>query len=140
MEMVFRRIEYWIEGDAADQMASVTLSNNRSRDIITIAHSLKALAQENNIAFVVTLTLDHVLESRSDKRPLLSHIPDAWVQTADLVMALYREDKYIEDTDRQNLVDVMILKNRIGATGNVSLYNRQALGEFRDLETLDGPT
>ena len=55
-------------------------------------------------------------------------------QDADVVLFIYREDYYIEDTDRQNIADVLVAKHRHGATGNVSLYFRKELTQFRDLE------
>jgi replicative DNA helicase len=55
-------------------------------------------------------------------------------QDADVVLFIYREDYYIEDTDRQNIADVLIAKHRHGATGTVSLYFRKELTQFRDLE------
>ncbi|MCL4862080.1 MAG: replicative DNA helicase [Caldilineaceae bacterium] len=55
-------------------------------------------------------------------------------QDADVVLFIYREDYYIEDTDRQNIADVLVAKHRHGATGTVSLYFRKELTQFRDLE------
>ena len=55
-------------------------------------------------------------------------------QDADVVLFIYREDYYIEDTDRQNIADVIVAKHRHGSTGTVSLYFRKELTQFRDLE------
>lgn len=55
-------------------------------------------------------------------------------QDADAVLFIYREDYYIEDTDRQNIADILIAKHRHGATGTVSLFFRKELTQFRDLE------
>jgi replicative DNA helicase len=55
-------------------------------------------------------------------------------QDADVVLFIYREDYYIEDTDRQNIADVLVAKHRHGATGTVSLFFRKELTQFRDLE------
>jgi replicative DNA helicase len=55
-------------------------------------------------------------------------------QDADAVLFIYREDYYIEDTDRQNIADVIVAKHRHGSTGTVSLYFRKELTQFRDLE------
>lgn len=55
-------------------------------------------------------------------------------QDADVVIFIYREDYYSEDTDRQNIADLMIAKHRHGSTGTVSLYFRKELTQFRDLE------
>ncbi len=55
-------------------------------------------------------------------------------QDADVVLFIYREDYYIEDTDRQNIADVLVAKHRHGSTGTISLYFRKELTQFRDLE------
>jgi replicative DNA helicase len=55
-------------------------------------------------------------------------------QDADVVLFIYREDYYVEDSDRQNIADVLVAKHRHGSTGNVSLYFRKELTQFRDLE------
>ncbi|MCB0065882.1 MAG: hypothetical protein KDD77_01960, partial [Caldilineaceae bacterium] len=55
-------------------------------------------------------------------------------QDADVVLFIYREDYYIEDTDRQNIADVIVAKHRHGSTGTVSLFFRKELTQFRDLE------
>jgi replicative DNA helicase len=55
-------------------------------------------------------------------------------QDADVVLFIYREDYYIEDTDRQNIADIIIAKHRHGSTGTVSLFFRKELTQFRDLE------
>ncbi|MCB0064795.1 MAG: replicative DNA helicase [Caldilineaceae bacterium] len=55
-------------------------------------------------------------------------------QDADAVLFIYREDYYIEDTDRQNIADIIVAKHRHGATGTVSLFFRKELTQFRDLE------
>ncbi len=55
-------------------------------------------------------------------------------QDADVVMFIYREDYYIEDTDRQNIADVIVSKHRHGSTGTASLYFRKELTQFSDLE------
>ena len=55
-------------------------------------------------------------------------------QDADVVLFIYREDYYIEDTDRQNVADVLVAKHRHGSTGTVSLFFKKELTLFRDLE------
>lgn len=55
-------------------------------------------------------------------------------QDADVVLFVYREDYYVEDTDRQNIADIIIAKHRHGSTGTVSLFFRKELTQFRDLE------
>ncbi len=75
-------------------------------------------------------------KARSDKRPMLSDLRESGSieQDADVVLFIYREDYYVEDSDRQNIADVMVAKHRHGSTGNVSLFFRKELTQFRDLE------
>ncbi|GIV76964.1 MAG: replicative DNA helicase [Litorilinea sp.] len=65
---------------------------------------------------------------------IVSHNSGSIEQDADVVLFIYREDYYIEDTDRQNIADVLVAKHRHGSTGTASLYFRKELTQFRDLE------
>lgn len=111
-------------------------NDNRQQEISYISRSLKALARELNVPVVALSQLSRAVESRSDKRPMLSDLRESGSieQDADVVLFIYREDYYAEDTDRQNIADVLVAKHRHGATGTVSLYFRKELTQFRDLE------
>jgi replicative DNA helicase len=111
-------------------------NDNRQQEISYISRSLKALARELNVPVVALSQLSRAVESRSDKRPMLSDLRESGSieQDADVVLFIYREDYYLEDTDRQNIADVLVAKHRHGATGTVSLYFRKELTQFRDLE------
>lgn len=109
---------------------------NRQQEISYISRSMKALARELHIPIIALSQLSRAVESRADKRPMLSDLRESGSleQDADAVLFIYREDYYIEDTDRQNIADIIIAKHRHGATGTVSLYFRKELTQFRDLE------
>lgn len=111
-------------------------NDNRQQEISYISRSLKALARELNVPVLALSQLSRAVESRADKRPMLSDLRESGSieQDADVVLFIYREDYYIEDTDRQNIADVLVAKHRHGATGTVSLYFRKELTQFRDLE------
>lgn len=111
-------------------------SENRQQEISYISRSLKSLARELNVPLIALSQLSRAVESRSDKRPMLSDLRESGSieQDADVVLFIYREDYYIEDSDRQNIADVLVAKHRHGSTGNVSLYFRKELTQFRDLE------
>jgi replicative DNA helicase len=111
-------------------------NDNRQQEISYISRSLKALARELNVPVVALSQLSRAVESRSDKRPMLSDLRESGSieQDADVVLFIYREDYYAEDTERQNIADVLVAKHRHGATGTVSLYFRKELTQFRDLE------
>jgi replicative DNA helicase len=111
-------------------------SENRQQEISYISRSLKALARELNVPVIALSQLSRAVEARSDKRPMLSDLRESGSieQDADVVLFIYREDYYVEDSDRQNIADVMVAKHRHGSTGSISLYFRKELTQFRDLE------
>ena len=80
--------------------------------------------------------LSRAVESRQDKRPILSDLRESGSieQDADVVLFIYREEMYVEETDRQNIADIIVSKHRNGPTGMVSLFFRKELTQFRDLE------
>jgi replicative DNA helicase len=111
-------------------------NENRQQEISYISRSLKSLARELNVPVIALSQLSRAVEARSDKRPMLSDLRESGSieQDADVVLFIYREDYYVEDSDRQNIADVMVAKHRHGSTGNVSLFFRKELTQFRDLE------
>jgi replicative DNA helicase len=111
-------------------------NDNRQQEISYISRSLKALARELNVPVVALSQLSRAVEARADKRPMLSDLRESGSieQDADVVLFIYREDYYIEETDRQNVADVLVAKHRHGATGTISLYFRKELTQFRDLD------
>lgn len=109
---------------------------NRQQEISYISRSLKALARELNVPVIALSQLSRAVESRADRRPMLSDLRESGSieQDADVVLFIYREDYYVEDTDRQNIADVLVAKHRHGSTGTISLFFRKELTQFRDLE------
>ena len=109
---------------------------NRQQEISAISRGLKNLARELNIPIIALSQLSRAVESRTDKRPMLSDLRESGSleQDADVVMFIYREDYYIEDTDRQNIADIIVAKDRDGETGTVSMYFRKELTKFSNLE------
>jgi replicative DNA helicase len=111
-------------------------SENRVQEISAISRGLKGLARELNIPVLALSQLSRAVESRQDKRPILSDLRESGSieQDADVVMFIYREEMYNEDTEKQNIADVLVAKHRNGPTGSVSLFFRKELTQFRDLE------
>jgi replicative DNA helicase len=111
-------------------------NENRQQEISYISRSLKALARELNVPVIALSQLSRAVESRSDKRPMLSDLRESGSieQDADVVLFIYRDDYYNEDSEQQNIADVIVAKHRHGSTGTVSLYFRKELTQFRDLE------
>ena len=120
-----------------DYMQLVTgKGDNREQEIAYISRSLKAMAKELNVPVLALSQLNRGVESRADKRPMQSDLRESGSieQDADVILFIYREDYYNEDTERQNVADVIIAKHRHGSTGTVSLFFRKELTLFRDLE------
>lgn len=111
-------------------------NENRQQEISYISRSLKSLARELNVPVIALSQLSRAVESRSDKRPMLSDLRESGSieQDADVVLFIYRDDYYNEDSEQQNIADVIVAKHRHGSTGTVSLYFRKELTQFRDLE------
>jgi replicative DNA helicase len=110
--------------------------NNRVQEISYLSRSLKGLARELNIPVVVASQLSRAVESRNDKRPLLSDLRESGSieQDADIVMFIYRDDYYNPETDQQNIAEILISKHRNGPTGMVPLYFRKELAQFLEVE------
>ena len=111
---------------------------NRQQEISHISRSLKALARELNVPVLALSQLSRAVESRADKRPMLSDLREsgALEQDADVVGFIYRDDYYNEESEQQNMADVIVAKHRHGSTGTVTLYFRKELSQFRDLEIM----
>jgi len=111
-------------------------NENRVQVISEISRSLKGLARELHIPVMALSQLSRAVESRPDKRPLLSDLRESGSieQDADVVMFLYREDYYDRETERKNMADVLVRKHRNGPVGEVELFFIPEYMRFRDLE------
>lgn len=113
-------------------------TGNRQQEISYISRSLKSLARELNIVVIAISQLSRAVEARGDKRPMLSDLRESGQieQDADEVLFLYREEYYLPETDRQNILDIILAKFRHGGTGTCSVYFRKECGRLRDLEII----
>ena len=111
--------------------------SNRNAELAVITRELKGIAVELNTPVLCLSQLNREGSKReTGDAPKLQELRDSGAieQDADVVIFVYREDYYNEDTDRQNIADLMVAKHRHGTTGTVSLYFRKELTQFRDLE------
>lgn len=109
--------------DYLQLMESKTKSSSRQQEISEISRSLKILAKELSIPVIALSQLSRATESRTDHRPMLSDLRESGAieQDADIVMFIHREDYYNQDTEKKNIAEVIISKNRSGSTGTVEL-------------------
>lgn len=110
--------------------------DNRQQEISEISRSLKALAREMNAPVIALSQLSRACETRTDHRPMLSDLRESGAieQDADVVMFLYRDDYYNKDTDRPNIAEVIIAKQRNGPIGTVDLGWQPQYTRFVNLE------
>jgi replicative DNA helicase len=111
-------------------------SSNRVQEVGEITRGLKNLARELGLPIVALAQLSRGVESRQDKRPMLSDLRDSGSieQDADIVMFIYRDDYYNPETsERPNIAEISIAKHRNGPTSTVDLYWNGASAEFNNL-------
>jgi replicative DNA helicase len=118
------------------QLMQSRRNDNRVQEISEISRGLKQLARELNIPVVALSQLSRAVESRADHQPLLSDLRESGSieQDADVVMLMYREEKYDPQTDRKGIADINIAKHRNGATAIVRLRFFDETTRFADLE------
>ncbi len=110
---------------------------NRQQVVSDISRSLKIMAKELNVPILCLSQLSRANESRQDKRPLLSDLRESGAieQDADIVLFIYRDDYYNEDSENHNQAELIIAKNRHGETGKVYLQWLPEYTTFSNLET-----
>ena len=109
--------------------------DSRELEISEISRSLKAMAKELNVPVIALSQLSRNVEQRKDGVPQLSDLRESGSleQDADIVMFLYREDYYDQDTENKNITEVIIAKHRNGPVDSVSLFFQKEYTKFRDL-------
>jgi replicative DNA helicase len=113
-------------------------TENRVQEISLISRALKGLARELDVPVIAASQLSRAVEQRGgEKRPQLSDLRDSGSieQDADMVVFLYREVLYNADTDRPNIAEAIVAKNRHGPTDKIELYFVPTEMRFRNLAT-----
>ncbi|GAA6186830.1 MULTISPECIES: replicative DNA helicase [Alteromonadaceae] len=124
--------------DYLQLMRVPSLSDNRTLEIAEISRSLKALAKELNVPVVALSQLNRSLEQRADKRPINSDLRESGSieQDADLIMFIYRDEVYNENTDLKGISEIILGKQRNGPIGTVRLTFQ---GQFSRFDNYAGP-
>lgn len=114
--------------------------NNRQQEISEISRSLKTLARELRVPVIALSQLSRSVEQRQDKRPMLSDLRESGAieQDADLVAFLYRDDYYDPESEKKNMVEVIVAKHRNGPIGSIDLYFMKDIQKMVGMEQKRG--
>jgi len=114
-------------------------NENRVQEIGFISRSLKGLARELRVPVIAASQLSRAVESRADRRPQLSDLRESGAieQDSDMVLFLYRDAVYNEDTEKKNIAEVNVAKHRHGPTGTIELVFIPHETRFADLAAAD---
>ena len=133
------KMEYGLEMIIVDYLQLMSgngkAGDSRQQEISDISRSLKSLARELNVPVVSLSQLSRAVESRPNHRPMLSDLRESGAieQDADVVMFIYRDDYYNQDSDKKGIAEIIIAKQRNGPIGTVELSWQPALTKFANL-------
>ncbi|MEK7831562.1 MAG: replicative DNA helicase, partial [Acidobacteriota bacterium] len=126
--------------DYLQLMSGKGRTESRQQEVSQISRELKILAKELNVPVIALSQLSRATETRTDHKPQLSDLRESGSieQDADVVMFIFREEVYKPETEKQNIAEIIIGKQRNGPIGSIELVFRKALTRFHDIsrETL----
>ena len=136
LQRQYPNVPMLIQIDYLQLIRSTGRFESKNIEVGEITRSLKELARETNSPVYLLSQLNRGVESRQDKRPLMSDIRDSGSieQDADVIEFLYRDNYYNPDSNKQNILEVIIAKQRNGAVGTVELYYQKEFNLFTGLE------
>jgi replicative DNA helicase len=118
------------------QLVASDGGESRVQELGQISRALKALARELRVPVIALSQLSRAVEQRTPHIPQLSDLREsgALEQDADVVLFIYRDEKYNPDTDKKGVADIIVAKHRNGPTGQVQLLFLERTTKFLDLE------
>lgn len=118
------------------QLMSGNNPENRVQEVSAISRALKGLARELSVPVIALSQLSRAVESRPSKVPMLSDLRESGSieQDADVVMFVYREEMYDENTERKGITDILIRKHRNGPIGQAELYFKPETQTLKSVE------
>lgn len=127
--------------DYIQLMRSDKKNDSRVQEVSDLTRSLKILARELDVPVIALSQLSRAVEGRNDKRPMLSDLRESGSieQDADIVMMLYRDSYYNEESTNPNYTELIINKHRAGPVGKVDLFYKFEELRFRGLERQEQP-
>ncbi len=122
--------------DYLQLMSGSGRSDSRQQEISEISRSLKALARELNVPVIALSQLSRAVEQRPDHRPMLSDLRESGAieQDADVVMFIYRDDYYHKDTEKKDIAEIIIAKQRNGPIGTIELVWMPKYTQFMNMK------
>lgn len=123
------------------QLMSGRRSDNRVNEVSEITRGLKSLARELNVPVIALSQLSRAVETRADHRPMLSDLRESGSieQDADIVMFIYRDEKYDENSEKKGIAEIIVAKHRNGPVGSINLRFFERTARFADLELYREP-